>query len=532
MAKKQKPKVESEYYFDEVAATRPAKFIERYCTHVEGPMQGQKIQLMDYHRDLIAEVFGWKKKADGYRRYRYVYQEIPKKNAKSTLLAALGLYLTGFDGEKGAQVYAVAGDKDQARIIFDAARVMVEQNKDLSRVFNVQVNRIKHKKSNSYFKVLSSEVKTKHGPNIHAVLFDEMHVQEKRDLWDTLTKGVANRLQPLVFAITTAGFTGTFAHEMHQKCKAIADGKINSKFWYVKMFNIDQERAYKDYDKESVWKEVNPGYGITVQKDFFESEMELISQNPSNLTSFLRLHLNVWTGSERTWDIYKYWNRGDIQRLDEASMEGRECYMGVDLASVDDTSAVVLIFPNETGDYFDIITRFFIPKDTLDQRRRNENDEWYNWVAQGIARTTDGDTTKEEEIREEIEKLANRFKVKLIGCDPWNAHFFITKLIDEGFPAAKYPQNRMRVSPPLKFIERHIKARAINHQGNPILKWQAGNVVITEDVNENRMPNKEKSTSRIDGISAMITAFGTYLAAIAEPEKKLTAADILGEETE
>lgn len=525
--KKPKNISSDDYYFDEAAAMRPVHFIERYCRHIVGDQQGQLIEMMQYQKDIVRDVFGWKKKSDHYRRYRNVYLEVPKKNAKSTLLSALGLYHTCADGEKGAEVFACAGDKEQARIIFDAAREMVETDKKLSKIFTVYKNVIVHKASKSRFRVISADAKTKHGFNVHVLLFDELHVQPNSELWHTMAKGVAARKQPIVWAITTAGYKNTFAHTMHNMARSIQEGRLKSKFWYVRIYGAKEEIALKDYDKESLWKATNPGYGVTVGREFFEAQLEEIQQNPANLSAFLRLHLNVWTGSEKTWEIVPHWSKGDGP-VNEEAMKGRTGYMGIDLAPVDDTTAVVEVYPDDGGETFDVIPHFFIPESTLEDRIKHENDNWQAWVMMGLVTVMPGNITNEETIRAYVQERCRSHHITRIGCDTYNAYNLIAKLQEDGLPAEGYPQTVKGMSPPMKFLEKQITAGAVRHGGNPVLSYQAGNVVVYEDINQNRRPHKKNSKARIDGIAALITAFGCYLATITAFEEKYTAEDLLG----
>lgn len=527
------------YYYHQEAAMRPVHFIERYCRHVVGDLQGQKIEVTPYFKQIITDFYGTLKEADDFRRYRTGYIEIPKKNAKSTIGACLGLYHTGFDGrpyidqygklrwmiEKGAEVFACAGDKDQARIIFDISREMVEMDKNLSRVFDVYKNVIVHKKTKSRFKVISADARTKHGPNVQALIFDELHVQPNGELWHTMSKGVASRKQPVIWAWTTAGYKGTFAHEKHNEAVSIQNGKIKSKFWYVKVWAAEEEKAKKEYDTEKLWEETNPGYGITVTKEFFESQMEEIARNPANLSAFMRLHLNVWTGTEKTWEILGHWDKNNALPNEE-ELKGKMCWMGIDLAPVDDTTAVVEVYSDD-GETFDIVPHFFIPEATLMERIKDENDNWGIWADMGLVTIMPGNITDEDIILEYVKDRASTRQVMKIGCDTYNAYMLIGKLQNEGLPALAYPTTLKGMSPPMRLVEKRITAGTIRHGGNPVLAYQAGNVMVYENLNRDRMPAKGKSKKRIDGVAAMITAVGCWMADNATQEETYTAADLI-----
>lgn len=511
------------FYFDEKAAHRPCNFLERYCTHVEGELMGNPIALMSYQREWISEVFGTKRYSDGLRRYRYVYIEIPKKNAKSTTLAGLGLFLTGYDGEPGAQVFVCAGDKFQARIIFNIAKKMVEQNEALKKAFVVYSDAIHHRATNSQFHVTSADAPTKHGFNVSAVIFDELHVQKNRELWDTFSKGVAARRQPLVFALTTAGYKETFAHEVHLAAKNILLGMVESEYWFVKMYGIEEERAISEYDNPRLWEEANPGYGVTVNPDYFKMQMEEIKKTPSALTAFLRLHLNVWTGTSKTWDILPHWRKCNRRAIIEEEFVGRTCFGGMDLARVGDTSALVWLFPNADGTA-DVLCRVWIPEETLDQRAKDESTLWRQWVDEGLVRVTPGNVIDQDVILADVLEDCRKFVVwqddlthdpseKRAGlnCDPYAAWQIVPKMQAAGVPAGLFAQNARNLCPAFSWLEKAITAGEINHGGNRVLAWQASCVEIVTMQHDNRMPSKKDSKARIDLISALMNAVAAYL---------------------
>ena len=513
----------SKYYHDHKAGERPINFIERYCTHTQGPLMGQLIELMDFHKNMIREVFGAKRQSDGLRRYTFVYQEIPKKNAKSTILAALGLYMTGYDGEMGGEVAVVAGGKEQAQIIHNSAKQMVEQNEHLSKVFEVYTDAIHHRKTNSVFRVMSSDSGTKHGPNLSCVIFDELHVQKNGELWDTLTKGVAARLQPLVFALTTAGYKGTFAEEISNAAYRIYQGVDNSEFWFTQFFGIrNEQEALKVYMKESAWREANPGYGITVSKTYFRTQMEEIKKRPSALTGFLRLHLNVWTGTAVSWDILPYLGGCNQRHIDEKDFEGRVCFAGLDLAKKGDTSAAFYLFPDETGKKFDVICRVWIPEATLQARVEKENANWREWVADGWVRVTPGGVVEQDIILADILEDSKKFvfyeddlnpnepKPGFL-CDPYAAWQLVPKMQAFGLPADMLAQNPRNLCPPFAFLEKCIIEGSINFAFNPVLSWQCTCVQVTTYQHDNTMASKKDSNSRIDLISAATMAFAAFL---------------------
>lgn len=509
-------KEESQFYFDEEAADRPVRFIERFCT-LTGDNPGAPFNMLDYQKQMVKKAFGWKWKKDGFRKHLYNYLEIPKKNGKSELLSALGIYLLMADGEKGAEIYACAGDKEQARIIFDAARQMVEQSEWLSERLEVWKNSIVYPKGKSFFKVLSADAATKHGPNIHALLFDELHVQPNSMLWDTLVKGIAARNQPQVWAITTAGIKNTFAHEKHLYAKKLQDGVIQNPYWNVKIYSADEK---DDPLSEETWKKANPAYGITVKKRFFESEKLLIEQSPSELSAFQRLHLNIWTGTEKSWEILQYWNKCNKGPVTIERNENKQCFAGVDLSSKRDFTAAAFLFPTNTKEFtfgddeqLELFVIQWLPEDAYSKKIQGQEVNFHQWKADGFLKTTPGNVLDYGFVKNEIVDISTKVQLLNVAFDPWNSADIQPKLNMEGIETETYNQTIKYLSPPTKELERLVVGGLINHGDNPILHWNIGNAVIIEDSSRNIRPKKRKKEAKIDGLAATLNALGLYLVA-------------------
>ena len=349
-------------------------FFEKHVRHVKGAQwYGKPFKLLEWQvEDVIKPLFGWKvvdpdlPESEWLRRYRKVYVEIPKKQGKSALTSGLGLWFLTADGEKGAEVYAVAGDTMQARIVFDDARKMAGMDKTLSRITKPYQYSILHQDSGSMFRVLSADAHTKHGYSPSAILFDELHVQPNRHLWDTLVQGIAARRQPVVFAITTAGWydPNAICWEQHDYALKVRDGIIKDDSFLPVIYAADKDEDWTDPD---VWVKANPSLGVTVQRDFYEKEVREAKEIPAKENTFRRLHLNQWTEQETRWLSLDVWDEnGGI--VSEDSLFGMECYGGLDLASTTDVAALALVFPDDGQ----IVMRFWIPEDNM--RRRVERD--------------------------------------------------------------------------------------------------------------------------------------------------------------
>ncbi len=508
----------NKYYYDKDAAERPIKFIERFCRHTAGELMGELIVLFDWQKNLIREAFGVLKKSNGKRKYRFIYLEVPKKNGKSMILSGISLYLTMADGEKGAEVFACAGDREQARIVFGAAKLMVEQEKWLSERLEVLKNTITYHKSGSVFKVVSSESKTKHGPNLHGIVFDELHVQPHSDLYDTLTKGIASRKQPMVWMITTAGVKETWAETQHDYAVGIRDGKYTDEKWLVKIYAAKRdEEDPLFYEREEVWADSNPSYPISPDREYFEGEIETIRNKPANLNAFLRLHLNIWTGSSYAWMPDHKWIKSNLGHVDLNNLLGQTCYGGLDLGAKSDFSSFTLLFPpNEHFDFFTCLVKFWCPQERILERDKKEHANFGQWVRQGLIDTCPGDIMENEYPEKYIEDCFDKYVIESIGYDRYRAVDLVIRLTNRGVPMVPFAQGPVTMNAAIETLEEWILKQSLNHLGNPVLRWQSGNMMIREDVNKNKAPDKRKSKDKIDGMVSLLNAILCYLVFLKE----------------
>ena len=351
------------YYFDEKEAARSVAFIETMIRHCKGDKAGELLILEEWQKDdIIRPMFGWKNKETGLRKYRQVYCCIPRKNGKSTLGAAIGLYILFADNEKGAEVFSCAGDRNQASIIFNIAKTMVELSPQLFQRAKLFRNSIVNPAKGNTYKVLSSDAKLQHGHNAHAVLFDELHTQPTRELWDVMTTSTGARSQPIIMAITTAGASktdGNICWEVHDYAMKVKSGIIDDDSFLPIIYAADED---DDITLESTWKKANPNYEKSIKKDYFVKESKKATEIVSYENTFKRLHLNIWTSSVTKWIGDNMWMENS-EPFDLKLLDGRECWGGLDLASTRDLSSFVLIFPID--DKFIILPFFFCPEETI-----------------------------------------------------------------------------------------------------------------------------------------------------------------------
>jgi len=509
------------YYFDEEAANKAVYFIE-HLRHTKGRWAGKHFHLLPWQRTIIRDIFGWKRE-DGTRRYRTVYAEIPKKNGKSELCAGIALYMLVADGEPGAEVYGAACDKNQAAIVFDVAAQMVNQSPALLKKLIVRdsVKRIIFRKTGSFYRVLSADVKNKHGFNTHCVVFDELHAQPNRDLWDVLTEGAgAARTQPLFVAITTAGIDrNSICWELHERARNIQYGIVKPEddpTFYGVIYGPPDDEAGEDWDwtSEDNWRSVNPSLGETIKledmrEDFKQAQLKVEKEN-----LFKQLRLNIWVKQSVRWIKLSDWDKC-VGKVDIEELKGRECYSSLDLSSSNDLTALVHVFPFPDG-YYKALCRFWIPEDVAAEKEKRDKVPYTRWIRQGFVQTTPGNRIDYDFIRQQVNQDRELFRMKELCYDPWGAVKLITDLQEDGFVIdqklayeghpllVEFRQGYKSMSPPSKELINMILSCKLEHGNNPALRWMADNAVIEMDPAGNIKPSKAKATQRIDGIVALI----------------------------
>lgn len=491
--------------YDEAAADFAVAFIENLC-HTKGTWAGRPFELIDWQEQIIRDLFGILK-PNGYRQFNTAYVEIPKKMGKSELAAAIALLLTCGDGEERAEVYGCAADRQQASIVFEVAADMVRMCPSLNRRVKILTasKRIVYEPSNSFYQVLSAEAYSKHGFNIHGVIFDELHTQPNRKLFDVMTKGSGDaRMQPLYFLITTAGTdTNSICYETHQKAIDIIEGRKKDPTFYPVIYGASES---DDWTDPKVWKKANPSLGITVGIDKVKAACESAKQNPGEENSFRQLRLNQWVKQAVRWMPMDKWDKCAFA-VDESELEGRVCYGGLDLSSSTDITAFVLVFPPlDEDDKYIILPYFWIPEDNLTLRVNRDHVPYDAWERQGTLQTTEGNVIHYGFIEKFIEQLGERFNIREIAFDRWGAVQMVQNLEGMGFTVVPFGQGFKDMSPPTKELMKLTLEEKIAHGGHPVLRWMMDNIFIRTDPAGNIKPDKEKSTEKIDGAVATIMA--------------------------
>ncbi len=494
----------SEFHFDERAAKVAVNFFEKLLVHSKGEWAGLPFKLQDWQRDdVIRPLFGWKR-ADGTRRYRTAYIEIPRKNGKSTLCAGIALYLVFADGEPGAEVFSAAADRDQAAIVFDEAKAMVQASPHLARRSEAYKRSIVVQAAHSVYRVLSADAFTKHGLNPSGIVFDELHAQPNRDLWDVLKTGAGARRQPLMVAITTAGYDrNSICWEQHEYARQVLAGVIDDPSYFAYIAAAEPEDDWQD---PAVWAKANPSLGVTVKPDFLASEAALAAQTPAYQNTFRRLYLNQWTQQETRWlDLAKWDVCGEV--FDPAALKGAPCYAGLDLASTTDIAALVLVFLDDSDPAnFFVLPHFFIPGDNIAERVRRDRVPYDVWVRQGLITATEGNVIDYKAILTKLDELARAFDIRELAYDRWGATKLIQDIGEQGLEVVPFGQGFASMSAPTKELLNLVLSGRLHHGGNPVLRWMADNMVVRTDPAGNIKPDKGKSTEKIDGMVALVMA--------------------------
>jgi phage terminase large subunit-like protein len=491
------------FWFDEVAADAAVRFFETRLHHTKGEWAGRTFDLSEWQKDdIIRPLFGWKR-ADGTRRYRKVYIEIPRKNGKSSLCAGLASLLLMADKEPGAEIYSAAADKDQARIVFEQAKQMLQASPDLASRVDIFKNSIVMKNGNSVYRVLSADAPTKHGLNAHGVIFDELHAQPNRDLWDVLTTSTASRRQPLVIAITTAGYDReSICWEQHEYARQVKAGIIQDDSFLPVMYYAEESDDWLD---PAVWRKANPGMGVSVKEEYLHEQAKIALNSPAYQNTFRRLHLNQWVQQETRWLDMKAWD-ACAEPFDHKLLEKSLCYGGLDLSTTSDIASFLMCFPSEPGEseQYVWLPKFWIPEDNMIERARKDRVPYDAWVRDGLMTATPGNTIDYGYIMRDIEALGEKYHIAEIAFDKWGAYQMSQMLEGLGFTMVGFGQGFFSMSPPTKELMRLVLDGKLRHGGHPVLRWMADNMVVTTDPAGNVKPNKQKSREKIDGIVAGI----------------------------
>ena len=543
--------------FDEKRADYVCGFLE-LLAFGSGDWAGKPFRLQDWQRDPIRQFYGSvTTEAEENRKFRifqYLYLEIPKKNGKTEVAAALGLYHLVGDGEQNPQVYICAADKDNATICYNAMCGMIDARPWLAKKVK-QISSQKKiilKDGSGFIKVLSAEAYSKHGYNASCVIFDELHAQPNRALWDIMTFGAGSaRLQPVWIVLTTAGDDPdrhSIGWEIHEQCRKILAARAgtgpsddDNPIWLPVMYGMpdDPEEIEKiDIYDEAVWRRCNPSIGITIPLRTIRQEAADAKKSEAKERLFRWLRLNQWIATKAVgWLPLTLYDRTQwhVESLEEVLkgtqlreamrqlLHGKKCYAGLDLAATTDLAALVVEFPPQPGlEHWVVLTHAWRPREGVSEAEKRDHVPYQDWERAGYITLCEGDVNDFDQIKDAIRDVARQYKLQILGVDPFLSREISGTLMKEGINVLEIRQNMTEMSPPMKDIERKLRGGEMYHDHNTASRWCFGNVRCAVDGNENIKPMKNKSIGRIDITVAWIIA---HAAALSEPENKL--ADLL-----
>lgn len=501
-------------YFSPEHGRHIVDFIQRFFVHIKGPLAGRPILLDPWQLFWTAVLYGWRRTADGSRRFHRAYEEVARKNGKSTWKGPQGAYLFGFAGEVGAEVYAVATTRAQAMTVFkpafDNIKRWARRSPGVARSFKVfsGLNQEKVECGESVFAPLPANADNLDGLNPSAILFDELHAQKTRDVWDVMETALGARTDPLLSAITTAGYVlDGICTEIRNYLISVLESKRRDDAFFGYVYTLDEGDDPLD---ERNWVKANPGLGLSKTVEYMRSMARKAAALPSALANFLTKDLNVWGSGADSWFDITVWDKGK-KPFDPALLKGRRCYGGLDLASTRDLVAFALVFPPDDDDpdgAWYVLVWFWCPQAKVDTQEKDDAANYRAWQAAGWLSATPGDVTDYAPVREKVLWACQEFDLVELGFDRWNAQHLANELMDRDVPLVEVPQNTGGMYPGSKKLEQLVYSKRLHHGGNPVLRYCASNVALLFDSNDNFRPDKKKSRAngRIDGIVAVVMA--------------------------
>jgi len=487
--------------FDVKAAEKAIAFFG-LLHHYKG--RDDLIVLDPWQQFVVGSAFGWMR-ADGSRRFRYVYLECASKQGKSTIAGGAGILLAFFDGEPGAEVYTAATKRDQAKIPWNAAVQMVRKSASLRKVIQINAGSLSQTNSASLFQPLGRDSDSDQGINPNGAIIDELHVHADRDLLDNIEKAASVRRQPMTWKITTAGVKRESVWwEERQDAVAILEGRATDDATFAIIYTLDEG---DDPFDEAVWPKANPNLGVSVQADFLRERAAKALRSPGAMAAYLRFHMNVPTAvSTRAIDIDE-WNRNADEPIIPDNVT---VYGGLDLASVRDLTALIIVY-RDTDHYLNVECRFWCPEDGIAQRSRVDGVPYADWVRDGYLIATPGNVTDYNYVEAEYDQIAQRVNVGEVGYDRWNASQLVTNLQSAGANMVPISQTHAGLAAGWRELEKAILEHKVRHGGHPILRWMAGNVEVETDSAGNQKPSKSHSSERIDGIVGLTMGVGRVM---------------------
>ncbi|HZP94297.1 MAG TPA: terminase TerL endonuclease subunit [Burkholderiales bacterium] len=505
--------------FDDDAAQFALDFFPTVLRLAEGEFAGQPFILQPFQQFIIGSLFGWKG-PDGYRRFRTAYIETGKGNGKTPLAAGTGLLGMAADGEPGAEIYAAAVTRDQAKILFSDAEKMAHASPSLSAKFDFTVNNIAYPAMQSFFRAISAEARALDGKRVHMALIDEIHEHPDGMVVDKMRAGTKNRRQALIFEITNSGYDrNSVCYQHHVYSEQVLSGAVQNDEWFAYVCGLDEG---DDWTDEAVWPKANPGLDTILPRKYLREQVNEARGMPSKLNIVLRLNFCVWTEQANRWLDMDAWDActpvqpHDLQAVRayidamETDLRGRECFAGLDMSATTDLTALALWFPPiEPGEPVKVLLRYWLPEETLRAHETRDRVPYSLWARFGFLTPTEGNVVDYDVVRATIrDDVATAYNLRELAIDRWNSTQLQTQLMGDGITVVPFGQGFASMSAPSKELERRVMVRGLDHGGHPVLRYNASNVAVVQDAAGNIKPDKAKSNGRIDGMVATVMAGG------------------------
>ena len=491
-------------WWDQAGADHAIAFFG-FLRHSKGKWNDEPFALSAWQAFIVGSLFGWKR-ADGLRRFRIAFVEVPRKNGKTTLAAGIGLYLFVCDGEAGAEIYSAATKKDQARLVFDDAKAFVGRSPHLAAIVTRWKAHLEIPEARSKFEALGADADSLDGLNPFVAICDEIHAWKSRDLWDVLLTGMGAREQPLALPITTAGdFSDSIYNELHTDVEQVLEGVVNDDEIFGFIATIDAEDDWRDRD---AWAKANPNLGVSLREDELATVIKRAERQPSSQNKIKRNRLGIRTAALDAWLRLDLWDKCSTP-FDEAELLGKPCYGGLDLANTSDLAAFVLAFPwgMEKGEpIYRLKFWFWCPNETDEPVGEKLRRKLFPWVQSGHVELTDGMGIDQGRIGDVVIEAAGRYELKCLCYDRWNADAMAQRLIAAGLQAEKFEQNATNYNEPCRAFERAVAGKRLLHNGNPVMRWMASNCLARTNGAGYIMPDRKRSRNKIDGIPAAVMA--------------------------
>jgi phage terminase large subunit-like protein len=500
--------IENGCYFDDDSANHVCAFFESFLVVPDGRFAGEKITLIEWQRDYLSRLFGWKRK-DGTRRFRRSNLFVAKKNSKSFLCSGIAAYMGVADGELSPNIVIAASSRDQAKIVYKSAKTMVKSSPPINKLCRIvdSRSRIEIPSTGGEIYVVSSDADRQEGLNSSAVLIDELHGHKNRALYDCLLYAGEARKQPLLIVISTAGSDKNhFCYEEWIYTDKVIKGDIIDTEILPVIYSADG----MDPMTREAWYAANPSLGKVLLEEDFENKLNSAKESPIKWTSFLRYRLNMWTDSDKAWLNMDSW-AGCTNDLDKEMLKGEVCYGGLDLSHKQDLTAFVLYFPK----YKAFLCWAWTTSYQVNLRNQKNKASYLRFIEDGHLVALEGKVINQDFMKHKICDLAKEYKIEAIAQDPWCAQQIALELEDEGLDMASFRQGYGSLSEPTKLFEEMVLEQSIEHFNNPLLRWTASNCMVTQDPAGNIKPDKDKSHEMIDPILCCIMALG--LANISRP---------------